>query len=78
MNALEIFGTIIMYCWGLLTFEVPGLNVTCQEFVQALILIKVSVAALRFVFGLDDSGSGYRSGGNGKRGISEKRKGDEK
>lgn len=78
MDALEIFGAVISSCWAILAFEVPGLGVSCQEFVIALLLISVSVAAVHFVFGLGGSGTGYRSGGNGKRGISEKRKGDEK
>lgn len=78
MSGLQIIGEVIARCWGMLLFEIPGFGFTCQEFVQALILIKISAAAVHFVFGLGSSGTGYRSGGNGKRGISEQRKGDEK
>lgn len=78
MEALEIFSVVISSCWSILAFEIPGLGVSCQEFVIALLLISISVAAVHFVFGLGSSGTGYRSGGNGKRGISEQRKGDEK
>lgn len=78
MGGLQIIGEVVARCWGMLLFEIPGFGFTCQEFVQALILIKISIAAIHFVFEFDSSGTGYRSGGSGKRGISEKRKGDEK
>lgn len=78
MVALDVLGTIIPKCWAILSFDVPGLGVSCQTFLVALLLIGISIAAVHYVFGLGGSGSGYRSGGNGKWNISEKRKGDEK
>lgn len=78
MVALDIIGTIIASCWAILSFEIPGLGVSCQTFVVALLLISISIAAVHYVFGLGGSGSGYRSGSSSKFGISDKRKGDEK
>lgn len=78
MGALDILGTIIPRCWNILAFEIPGLGVSCQTFLVALLLINLSIAAVHYVFGFGGSGSGYRSGDSGRKYISDKRKGDEK
>lgn len=78
MQALEIIGTVIGHCWDMLSFTVPGLGVSCQVFVAALLLISLSITIVHFVFGFGGSGTGYRSGSGGKKHISENRKGDEK
>lgn len=78
MDASHIFGTVLGYCWDLLSFTVPGLNIDCKSFVAGLITINISIAAVSFVFGLGGPGTGYRSGSGGKKHISENRKGDEK
>lgn len=77
MQALEIIGTIINSCWAILAFEVPGLGVSCQVFLAALLLISISIKAVQFVFGFGGSGSGYRSGQSGRKHISKNRKDDQ-
>lgn len=77
MQALEIIGTIVSSCWDILAFEVPGLGVSCQVFLAALLLIGISIKAVQFVFGFG-SDSSYRSGHSGKKYISDDRKGDER
>ena len=74
MEALEIFGTVIGHCWDMLAFTIPGLGVSCQVFVTALLLINLSVAIAHFAFGFGGSGTGYRSGQSNKKHISEDRK----
>lgn len=76
MEALNIIGTIVGYCWGILAFPIPGLGVTCQAFVTALLVINLSIAIVHYAFGFGGSGSGYRSGHSSKKHISENRKGD--
>lgn len=76
-QALDIFGAVIGSCWNMLSFTVPGLGVSCQTFVVALLLINVSIAVLAFL-GIGGSGTTPRSGSGGKKYISENRKGDEK
>lgn len=77
MSALEIFGSVLSSCWDVLAFEIPGLGVSCQQFVIALVILNISLAALNFVFDLGGSGTGYRSGSGGKKHISDNRKDDE-
>ena len=77
MEALNIIGTIINYCWGMLAFTVPGLGVSCQVFVTALLIINLSIALAHFAFGFGGNGSGYRSGDSRKKYIPEERRGDE-
>lgn len=76
-SILEIFGTVISHCWDLLSFEIPGLCVSCKVFLAALLLINFSIAAVHYAFGLGGSGTGYRSGDSRKKYISEERRGDE-
>lgn len=77
MQALDIFGAVISSCWDMLAFTVPGLGVSCQAFVAALLLINVSVAVVRVTFGFGRDGTGYRSGSGGKKRISDRRKDDQ-
>ena len=76
-SILEIFGTVISHCWELLSFEIPGLGVSCKVFLASLLLINFSIAAVHYTFGLGGSGTGYRSGDSRKKYISEERRGDE-
>lgn len=77
MQALDIFGAVISSCWDILAFGVPGLGISCQSFVAALLLMNVSVAAVHFTFGFGRDGTGYRSGSGGKKFISERRRDDQ-
>lgn len=76
-SILEIFGTVIGHCWELLSFEIPGLGVSCKVFLAALLLINLSIAAVHYAFGFGGSGTGYRSGDSRRKYISEERRGDE-
>lgn len=78
MQALEIIGTVLGYCWDMLSFTVPGLGVSCKVFVAALLLISLSITIVHYAFGFGGSGTDYRSGTSSKKHISENRKGDEK
>lgn len=78
MEALEVFSTVIGHCWDILAFTVPGLGISCQVFVTAILLINISIAVAHFAFGFGGSGSSYRSGQSSRKHISENRKGDEK
>ena len=78
MAALDILGAVISSCWEILSFEVPGLDVSCKTFLAALMLVNFSIAAVHYAFGLGGSGSGYRSGHSSRKHISENRRSDEK
>ena len=77
-DAVSILGAVIPAAWELLSFEIPGLGVSCKVFVAAILLINLSIVIAHFAFGFGGSGTGYRSGSGRKKEISEKRKGDEK
>ena len=77
MEALDIIGTVIGYCWDMLAFTVPGLGVSCQVFLTALLITNLSIALAHFAFGFGGSGSAYRSGDSRKKYISKERRGDE-
>lgn len=74
MEAINIIGTVVRYCWDMLAFEMPGLGVSCKAFVTAVMLINFSIIVIHYAFGF--GGSGYRSGQSNRKYISEKRKGD--
>lgn len=76
MDALNTIGYIMGYCWDMLLFPIPGIGVTCQSFVAALLLIGLSVKIVHYAFGFGGSGSGYRSGHSSRKHISDNRKGD--
>ena len=76
MEALNVIGYILGYCWDMLMFPIPGIGVPCQAFIAAILLISFSIKVVHYAFGLGGSGSGYRSGHSGRKHISENRKGD--
>lgn len=78
MEALEIIGAVLGYCWDMLSFTVPGLGVSCKVFVAALLLISLSISVAHFALGFGSSGSSYRSGSGNRKHISDARKDDEK
>lgn len=77
MSAQALFSYIMGLCWDLLSFEVPGLGVSCKVFVIALVLVNISILSVRIAFGLGSLDTSYRSGHGRSRKISDKRKGDE-
>lgn len=74
MEALNVIGYILGYCWSMLGFEVPGIGVPCSAFVAAIVLISLAIKIIHYAFGFD--GSGYRSGHSSRKQISDERKGD--
>lgn len=77
MTALDIVQGIFGPVWALFTdVPVPGLGVSFGALLLAIILIKLSVAIARHVFGFG-GGTGYRSGSAKNPKISDDRKGDE-
>lgn len=77
MTAVEVFNTVMLKCWDLLSFEVPGLDgVTGKQFVAAQFLMLLAVAAVQLALGFGQGS--YRSGQSGKKHISKERKNDEK
>lgn len=80
MVALDIIGTIFEGGWTILSgLIMPGVGIFYSDYFLTLLCVTLCLAAFRIVLRFSGgSGSGYRSGGNGKRNISDKRKGDEK
>lgn len=71
------FAQIMGYAWELLSFEVPGLFISCKAWVIVLVLANIAAAALRYAFGFEARES-YRSWRSShKRRISNERKGDQ-
>ena len=73
MTGPVIFGTVMYYVWGLLSWRVPGFNWTAGELVLALIIINFAIAA-----GAITVGVGQRSSHSGSHRISKERKNDER
>lgn len=79
MEVLDILSAVFAAVWGFFSgVQVPGLGVSFATWFLALVIISLSIQAVRYVFGFGGSGTGYRSGHGGKKHISENRKGDEK
>lgn len=71
------FAQIMNLAWELLSFEVPGLFISCKAWVIVLVLANIAAAALRYVFGFEARES-YRSWRSSrKKRISKERKGDQ-
>jgi len=71
------FARIMGYAWELLSFEVPGLFISCKAWVIILVLLNIATAALHYAFGLGARES-YRSWrSNRKKKIAKERKGDQ-
>lgn len=77
MSAQALFQYVLGLCWDLLSFEVPGLGVSCKVWVIALVLVNLSILAARIAFDLGYLDTFYRSSSSRNAKISDKRKGDE-
>ena len=74
---LEIISSVFSAVWGLFTgVLVPGLGVSFAAWFLAIALAGFAVQLVSYVFGFGSSGTGYRSGQNGKKRISNDRKDD--
>lgn len=76
---LEIISSLFSSFWGLFAgVQVPGLGISFASWTIALVLIGLSIRLVSYVFGFGGGGTGYRSGQNRNKHISENRKSDEK
>lgn len=79
MPILEVWQMIFSNTWAFFTeTPVPGFeNVHFSDLFLAILLIGISLAVLRSVFGLGGEGTSSRSGSARNPKISDARKGDE-
>lgn len=76
MAALDILSSVFTGVWGLFAgVTVPGLGFSFADLLLGVIVIKISLALLRHVFGFG-GGTGYRSGSAKNPKISNDRKDD--
>jgi len=77
MVGVEIFSSVMLHCWNLLRFQVPGFDFTAQQFVLALFFMGLGCTALSLTLGVG-GGTSQRSGHSGKHRTSEQRRHDTK
>lgn len=76
MAALDILSSIFTSAWGIFTgVAVPGLGVSFADLFLGVVMIRLSLALLRFIFGFGGD-TGYRSGSAKNPRISDDRKDD--
>ncbi len=76
MAALDILSSIFTGTWGIFAgVPVPGLGVSFADLFLGVVMIRLSLALLRFIFGFG-GGTGYRSGSTKNPRISDDRKDD--
>ena len=76
MAALDILSSVFTGTWGIFAgVDVPGLGVSFADLFLGVVIIKLSLALLRFVFGFGGD-TGYRSGSAKNPKISDDRKDD--
>lgn len=79
MEALEVISGIWAPVWYIFAnTQVPGLSFSFGDLLVANILVGIALAILKYGFGIDGRGTGYRSKSTRNPKISSKRKGDEK